>query len=305
MKILITGASGFVGAAVLRAAIKGGHQVGALFRPDGLTRRLTEYAGQFTPIPIDLLDIQGVAGALADYRPDAIIHTAWWGVGNAARFDLNQYELNIAAACSLVSAAGDVGVKHFVGIGSQGEYGAGSDMKEDTLPLPTTLYGASKVAALMLTRQIAAQMGIRHSWLRLFSTYGADDNDGWLIPMLIGEMLAGRRPKTTLGTQKWDYLHVDDVAAGILQTALTETATGVFNLGSGIAVPVRQIVEKIRDLTAPDMELVFGEIPFRPDQVMHMQADISKLRSATGWSPRISIDEGLEKTVAWYRDQRG
>ncbi|MBX9749591.1 MAG: GDP-mannose 4,6-dehydratase, partial [Roseococcus sp.] len=114
-------------------------------------------------------------------------------------------------------------------------------------------------------------------------------------------MLAGRRPKTTLGTQSWDWLHVEDVARGILAVATHGTASGVFNLGSGRAVRVRDVVERIRDLAAPGMELVFGEIPFRPDQVMHMQADISRLGGATGWAPRIAIEEGLTGTVEWYR----
>jgi hypothetical protein len=89
-------------------------------------------------------------------------------------------------------------------------------------------------------------------------------NDGWLIPMLISEMLAGRRPLTTLGTQRWDWRHVDDVARAILAVAATPAAAGVFNLGSGCAVAVKSVVELIRDLAAPGMQLVHGEIPFRP-----------------------------------------
>jgi nucleoside-diphosphate-sugar epimerase len=119
--------------------------------------------------------------------------------------------------------------------------------------------------------------------------------------MLITEMLAGRRPRTTLGTQKWDWLYVDDVARAILATVSAPAAQGVFNLGSGRAVAVRTVVDLIRDLAAPGMELMYGEVPFRPDQVMHMQANISRLTSATGWMPRIPIEEGLTATVAWYR----
>ena len=240
------------------------------------------------------------ATAFAEHRPDAVLHLAWSGVGNADRFALTQIHDNIDSSCTLVEAGAAAGVKAFIGVGSQGEYGAGSDMSEDTLPAPTTLYGAAKVATLFLTRQLAAQAGVRHAWLRLFSTYGPDDNPHWLIPMLIREMLAGRRPRTTLGTQFWDWLYVSDVAAGVLAAADSE-ASGVFNLGSGQAAQVRGVVEKIRDLAAPGMELVFGEIPFRPDQVMHMQAPIGRLIQATGWRPRISLDEGLARTVAWYR----
>ena len=89
--------------------------------------------------------------------------------------------------------------------------------------------------------------------------------------------------------------------ARCLAVAATPKAEGLFNLGSGRAVAVKSVVERIRDLAAPGMELVFGEIPYRPDQVMHMEADISRLTAATGWTPRIPIEEGIAATVAWCR----
>lgn len=301
MKLFLTGASGFVGAETLRLALEAGHEVVAPLRPGSPAPRLAPFAGRYTRVDADLRDAPALAAALAAHRPEAVLHLAWAGVANAARFDRRQITDNVEAACALVEAAAAAGATAFIGVGSQGEYGAGSDMREGTLPAPTTLYGAAKVAALFLTRQLAAQSGMRHAWLRLFSTYGPGDNEGWLIPMLVTEMLAGRRPRTTLGTQCWDWLHVEDVARGILAVAETPAAEGVFNLGSGRAVPVREVIERIRDLAAPGMELVFGEIPFRPDQVMHMQADIAKLREATGWAPRIAIGQGLAGTVGWYR----
>jgi len=304
VRLFITGASGFVGAEVLRLALEDGHEVSAPVRPGSAAPRLAPFAGRFARIGLDLRDTAALKAAVAEHGPEAVLHLAWSGVANSARFDRTQITDNVETACALAEAAASAGAGAFIGLGSQGEYGAGTEMREDVLPQPTSLYGAAKVAALFLTRQIAAQAGMRHAWLRLFSTYGPGDNDGWLIPMLISVMLAGRRPRTTLGTQGWDWLHVEDVARGILAAAVTRGAGGVFNLGSGRAVRVRDVIERIRDLAAPGMELVFGEIPFRPDQVMHMQADISRLRAATGWAPRIPIEQGLAGTVDWYRQHR-
>src|SRR5262249_11213723 len=152
-------------------------------------------------LSLDLRDVAGVAAAMAEFRPDAVLHAAWWGVANSAHFDCRQVTENVGTACAITEAASASGARTFVGFGSQGEYGAGSTLAEDALPSPTRLYGVAKVASPFLTRQLATQAGLRHVWLRLFSTYGPDDNDGWLIPMLITEMLAGRRPPTTLGTQ--------------------------------------------------------------------------------------------------------
>jgi len=304
MRLLITGASGFVGAATLAAALKAGHEVMAPVRPESRARRLDPFVGQYQRVAVDLRDTAGLTAAMTAFKPDVVLHLAWWGVANAARFERRQVSDNIESACALIEAAAASGAGAFIGVGSQGEYGAGTTMSEDELPRPTSLYGAAKVATLFLTRQLAAQAGLRFAWLRLFSTYGPDDNDGWLIPMLIQEMLAGRRPKTTLGTQTWDWLHVEDVARALIAVAETQTASGIFNLGSGRAVAVRAVVERIRDLAAPDMQLIFGEIPFRPDQVMTMQADISRLTTHTSWQPRIALEDGLASTVAWYREAR-
>ena len=303
MRLLISGAAGFVGAKTLELALAQGHEVAAPVWPSNPARRLAPFAGRYDHLAVDLRDRSALFAAVDAFRPEAIIHRAWAGVANAARFDHTQISENIDAACSLVEAGAAAGCGAFVGVGSQGEYGAGSSMLEDALPEPTTLYGAAKVSTLYLTRQLAAQSGMRHAWLRLFSTYGPDDNEGWLIPTLISTMLRGERPQTTLGTQYWDWLHVDDVARGLLAAAVMPQATGVFNLGSGEAVQVRDAIETIRDLAAPGMELVFGEIPFRPDQVMHMQANIERLRSATGWHPQVTFEEGIANTVAWYKEQ--
>ena len=303
MRLLITGASGFVGAKLLELALADGHEVAATVRPQSPARRLLRFAGQYDRLAVDLSDRPALTAAVAAFRPDAIIHSAWSGVANSARFDQTQISENIDAACALIEAGAAAGCAAFIGTGSQGEYGAGSTMQEDALPEPTTLYGAAKVAALGLTRQLAAQAGMRHAWLRLFATYGPDDNDGWLIPSLIAQMLRGERPQTTLGTQFWDWLYIDDVARGLLAAATTPDAAGIFNLGSGEPVQVRKAVETIRDLAAPDMELVFGEVPFRPDQVMHMQADIARLKTATGWAPQVGFAEGIARTVAWYKGQ--
>lgn len=305
MKLFVTGAAGFVGSAVVRRALDQGHEVVAMVRPGGNPDRLGSAAGRLHVAEADIRDADALQACLMQCRPDAVIHVAWSGVSGAARFDRLQLNDNVASACALMDAAIAAGVSKFVGIGSQGEYGLlDGRVSETRLPEPTTLYGASKVAVLHLTRQLAAQAGMSFAWLRLFSTYGPDDNPRWLIPTLIDQMLDGTRPKTTLGTQKWDYLFIDDTADGILAAAIAPDAQGVFNLGSGEAVPVRTVVETIRDLAAPELELVFGEIPFRPDQVWHMEADIGRLTQATGWHPKVDLREGLARTVAWRRNAR-
>ncbi|QDM33319.1 NAD(P)-dependent oxidoreductase [Tardiphaga sp. vice352] len=305
MKILVTGAGGFVGAAVANEALRAGHDVVGTIRPGSSGLRLADFQSRLNLVALDLRDAGEVNALMRDHRPDFVVHIAWSGVNNKSRSERLQITDNVETSCQLLEAGAEHGVSKFVGMGSQGEYGPlDKKIAETDLPLPTTLYGASKLAVHYLTRQLAAQSGLSYAWIRIFSTYGPGDNPHWLIPSLINQMLDGQRPQTTFGEQLWDCLFIDDIATAVVAVATLPAAEGVFNLGSGQPLPVRSIVEKIRDLAAPGMELVFGEIPYRSDQVWHMEADIERLTALTGWSPRVNIDAGLQATVAWHRAQR-
>jgi len=294
-RILVTGAGGFVGAAVVKAAVGAGHEVVALVRND--TSRLTSIADRISMQRVDLADTTAVAALLHSAKPAIVIHSAWEGVGGALRSGDIQLD-NIRTTVALADAAIAAGARKFVGIGSQAEYGR-YDRKivETDLPQPTMLYGAAKLAACHLAAQRCREAGMAFAWLRLFSVYGAGDNSNWLIPSAAVALVRGKPPLCTAGTQKWDYLHIDDVADGVLAAATSDRATGVFNLSSGNPVAVRQIVETLRDFAAPDLKLNFGAIPFGPDQIMHLDGDNGRLRAATGWSPRVPLAEGLRQVV--------
>lgn len=303
MKILVTGAGGFVGAAVVSSALSAGHDVIALVRPAGNRHRLDDIGAVIAAV--DLADVTELDAAMRHHRPDVVVHSAWSGVSNVSRQQRSQITDNVSVALSLVDAAAAVGVRKFVGIGSQAEYGLLSGkISETALPVPTSLYGAAKVAAQVLTAQLCADAGIDFAWLRLFSTYGPRDNPNWLIPSMIEQLLSGSRPRTTEGRQLWDYLFIDDVADAIRAVAESKQAVGIFNLGSGKPTAVRNIIEQIRDIAAPGLDLIFGDIPYKPDQIWHMEADIDRLIRLSGFAPQVGLGEGLARTIHWHKSMR-
>ncbi|HEV2595420.1 MAG TPA: NAD(P)-dependent oxidoreductase [Sphingomicrobium sp.] len=298
-RILVTGAGGFVGAAVVKAAVSAGHTVVALARND--VSRLAPVCDRISLMRVDLGDDRKVSALLASVRPEIVVHSAWEGVSGGLRSGDIQLD-NIRTSVALVDAAIAAGVRKFVGIGSQAEYGRyDRRILETDLPQPTMLYGAAKLAACHLAAQRCRDASLSFAWLRLFSVYGPGDNSHWLIPSSAAALLRGKAPSCTAGTQKWDYLYIDDVANGVLATAVTDEACGVLNLSSGHAVPVRTIVERLRDLAAPGLDLTFGTIPFGPDQIMHLEGDNRRLRQATGWSPQTTLEDGLEQVVQKLR----
>lgn len=240
---------------------------------------------------------------IAEFGPEVIVHAAWHGVTNQHRNDPAQIGLNVAPTVRLAQLAAEVGCKRFIGLGSQAEYGPlNRIISEEDSTEPTTLYGASKLAACHLTRVLCEQLGVRWAWLRVFSTYGPMEDASWLIPYLIRALLKGERPALTGCDQRWDFLFGPDAADAIWSVIANKEANGLFNLGSGHGDVLRHTVETLRDLIDSKLPLGIGDVPYRRDQVMHLQADIKRLTAATGWRPKTEIAEGLARTIAWHRE---
>jgi len=297
-RAFVTGASGFIGAAVVRRLLSQGWEVAVLQRGGVLGRRLQGLESQLRLILSYGDAVTGFAGQLRQWRPAAVFHLGWAGVGSAYRNAANLQLANVQFACDLAGVCAECDVQHFLGAGSQAEYGSKSVLiTESECPTPTTLYGAAKLSTCMLTQRICELAGVRHAWLRIFSTYGPGDNPDWMLPSLIRQLLSGSRPSLTGCEQTWDYLHVDDAAAAFEAVAAC-SATGIFNLASGIERPLRQVIEMVRELVDPNAALGFGEVPYRPDQVMRMQVSVERLLQATGFTPSVPLSEGLRQLVA-------
>lgn len=299
-RVLVTGGAGFVGARVVHQLLAQGREVALLLRPTSDTRRLASVLQHCTVLRGDLASLEALRAPLQAFAPEGVLHLAWAGVKGADRNHPMQLT-NVPASIDLFRLTGEIGCARFVGLGSQAEYGLLSGrIDERALTRPTTTYGAAKLATGCLLERAAAAAGRPFAWLRLFSSYGPDDDPSWLIPYMVRTLLAGQRPSLTKAEQVWDYIHVDDVAAAIV-AALDTSAHGIFNLGSGQSRPLRQIVELLRDGIDPALPLGFGEVSYRPDQVMHLESDISALCSATGWAPRVPLEQGLAEVIAWHR----
>jgi UDP-glucose 4-epimerase len=289
MRVFLTGATGFLGRAVSAELEAHGHAVSRLVRPVA-DREIgpDDIAG-------DLFAPNTYRAALAAFAPEAIVHCGWWGVAGADRNERRQLD-NIVATGALVDAGVRAGCRIFVGTGSQAEYGpCEGRTREDHALNPTTLYGVSKVAAGQALLSLAQAAGGRAAWGRVFSLYGRDDGAPWLIPSLIDQFRKGEAPAVTQCEQVWDYLHVSDAARAVVALVECDVASGMFNIGSGVPIALRDVVTQLRDMLAPDIEPLFGAVPYKPDQVMHLEADVARLCGVTGWTPRVSLHDGLRE----------
>lgn len=299
-RVLVTGGAGFVGARVVHRLVEQGREVALLLRETSDARRISSVIGRCTVLRGDLSHLEALRAPLQAFAPQGVLHLAWEGVKGVDRNHPVQLS-NISTSIELFRLTGEIGCANFVGLGSQAEYGLLSGRIDERAPTrPTTTYGAAKLATGCVLERAAAAVGRPFAWLRLFSSYGPDDDPSWLIPYMISMLLAGERPRLTKAEQIWDYIHVDDVADALV-AALDAGVHGIYNLGSGRARPLREIVELVRDAIDPALPLGFGEVDYRPDQVMHLESDIGALRAATGWAPRVSLEQGLAGVISSLR----
>jgi UDP-glucose 4-epimerase len=295
--VILTGASGFIGAAVHAELLRRKIRPLVLLRAESDRSRLPQLAPENVFV-FSKLDEAGIAGKLSAHKPDVFIHCAWRGVGGQERNAEFQLAENLPFTRASVELAAATGCRQWVGLGSQAEYGnANRILDENATTNPTTLYGQAKLAAGREAFALCAKKNLTAAWLRVFSTYGPGDHPHWMIPHVIREFLSGRAPQVTKCEQLWDYLFVTDAARAIVSAA-DGNISGMFNLGSGEAPSLKMILEIIRAEIGATVSPAYGAIPYRPDQVMHLQADISKLTSATDWKPQVSLEAGLRTTVA-------
>jgi nucleoside-diphosphate-sugar epimerase len=293
MRVLLTGATGFLGRHCLPLLLDRGVEVHATTRGP----RQPEGTG-VTWHQADLLDDQAVRAVVADVSPSHLVHLAW-DVTPGAWADAPAHMDWTAASLTLLRAFSDAGGQRAVFAGSCAEYDWSQGLcSEDGRTVPATLYGASKRALGLIAESYAARAGVSLAWARVFFVYGPHEPAGRLVPTVARAMLTGNIAECTSGTQCRDFLYVGDVARA-LTTLLWHEAVGPFNVGSGRATAVRDIVLTIADKLNGRHLVAFGARSAAGEPPV-VTADIARL-NALGWSPQYTLEAGLDQTIDWWR----
>lgn len=302
-RVLLTGATGFLGAHLARRLVAEGCWVGALLRLGSNTARLANVLDRLHPLSGDLLAPDTLAEAMRVSAPRYVFHLAAHGVDRPLASATDSVQTNVQGTVNLLDACRAADLARFVYVGTCYEYGDGSaPCREDQPVAPANYYAASKAAGWLLCGVYHRVHGLPVATVRPFQAYGPYQGCRLLLPYAITTALRGEDLRLTPGEQVRDFVHVDDVVDGVLTAATTPAAVGqTINLGSGEGTTVRRAVEMALDVLGWPVPAHFGALEYRPGEVWDLRADPRRARELLGWQPRTGLADGLRQTVGWYR----
>lgn len=292
-KILVTGASGFIGSRLCRCLCRNSAEVHAVSR----TLRTTN-TSCLRWWQVNLEDIAAVRNLLCTVKPEVIFHLASHVAGSRnLELVLPTLYSNQVTTVNLLTVATEIGCRRIVLTGSLEEPEPGN-----TEAAPCSPYAAAKWASSAYGRMFYELYQTPVVIARVFMVYGPGQQDvRKLIPYVTLSLLQGQAPKLSSGQRQVDWIYVDDVVDGLL------AAAGVFNvegctvdLGSGILIPIRSVVQQLINLVDSRVEPLFSALPDRPMEQVRV-SNTAYSYANLGWQPVTSLEKGLELTVDWYR----
>ena len=257
MKVFVTGATGFIGSYLVKLLIDEGYNLLCLKRDSSELFRFEDYKN-----PIKWINTSDDwHQTLKEFQPEAIINLAWDGVSSADRVIWQKQVPNINFQQELLNLSVECGVKKFIGIGSQSEYGDFEGVIDETFPVnPKTAYAASKLACQNLLKCFCEINHIEWYWFREFPLFGPYETDRWLIPSLIKAMCTKDSMDLTPGEQLLPYLFVGECAKALVSPLKTGDKSGIYNVCADNPQPLKELVTMIKNKVNPDFKMNFGAL---------------------------------------------
>lgn len=300
-RILITGASGFIGRHLAEKLRTSGARVHTL------TRSPVQHMPETVQHLGDIRNQQAVVSAVGKSNPEFIFHLCAY---KNRLPDLGEFapaiETNLTGTLNLVSAAKSLRqLRSIIVVGTAEEYGNNpTPFKEGMREQPVTAYSFSKLCQTQLCQTLTRLHELPIAVLRPTIAYGPGQGEDMFLPALIKKLLRNERFDMTPGMQTRDFVHVSDVVDAMLAAALCQDASGeVLNIGGGQPVPIAEVALMIEKMLGKPGLVQLGALDYRVGEIMNYCVNSDKARDLLGWKPRIALEQGLRETVDSFRDE--
>jgi len=295
-KVLLTGASGFIGSHCLSFLKKKGYEVFALYR----TRYLEEPKG-IQWVQADLLNSGQVKHTVQTIRPTHLLHLAWDVTPGKCLTSSENLDW-IKAGLTLMEAFSNSSGRRLVMAGTCYEYDLTNGfVSEEITPLkPHTLYGGAKLSLNIALESFAKQMGLSAAWGRIFFLYGPNECSQRFVPSVIKGLLKKQTVPCTHCNQIRDYMYVEDVAEAMVEL-LDSSIEGSINIASGKGISLRTIIENIEDQLQVKGLVQYGALKANASEPSQLIGSKKRLNDELKWQPRWNLREGVAKTIEWWQ----
>lgn len=303
MTYLITGATSFLGVELVQTLLRQGHQVTVICRPgsSGLTN-----LPQGIEIIYAQMDEYGALDSKIE-KADVFIHLAWGGTGHDGRDATQVQQENIAYSLDAMRTAARMGCKLFVMAGSQAEYGSTTlPQQEETPCIPFSEYGKAKLQMWEKGKNLAEELGMKYLHLRIFSLFGETDHAWTLVMSCVDKMLRNEPVDLSPCTQNWNFLYVKDAARQISalcqhNIVTKEYKSEIYQIASEDTRPLKEFVERMKELTASESELHYGAVV--PGHLVSLQPNMKKTKDVVGTLAEYDFDSVIKKIIDKYYDK--
>lgn len=309
-RVLVLGASGFIGRSVASRLGQTGAELIMAVR-NASTIQNQGSSGEI--LEIDLQEFDMVTDMIMQASPMIVFNLAGYGIDPVERDEAKASRINAELLPVLVKAMSRIPATRWQGqrivhTGSALEYGmCVGDLSESSTPVPTTLYGQTKLAGTEALKMESMSMKLASITARLFTVYGPGEHPGRLLPSLLEAARNGKTLDLTAGDQRRDFTYLDDVVEGLLRLGITNTLPGdTVNLATGHLTSVKQFVEiAARIMGIPQDRLHFGALPARVEEMQHKPVAVHKLKKLTSWIPSVSVAQGIRSTCQRISETNG
>ena len=310
-KILITGGLGFVGVNLVKKLLEMDVEPTIMdFRPDmsGLDKNYIPFDLDSLPFyNVDLRQSDKAVALVQNISPDFVIHLA--GMTNLERtFEKAELaiDINLKGTLAILKGSKKANLNNFVFLSTSDIYGGiNPPFRENQLARPVSPYSASKAAAEMFLIMFHNVFEIPVTILRSFNLYGKYQTPERIIPFIIKKLLNDEEVPLTKGEQKREFNYIEDLLDAIIRSLFSKDSQGkILNIGSGLSISIKEIAMLIAKKMGKVDNLRIGALQYRENEIWDMYCDNSLAHNILNWEPKVSLNEGLEKTIEWYRSIR-
>lgn len=301
-RVLVTGITGFIGSHLAERLVAEGARVSAIGRKPATELRALGIVEEIDYYSASRWTRETLEPIVRSVRPEIVFHLAAAGVTEPYLDAEVAVQFNVGATLALLQSVSPGEYERFVYVGTCYEYGHTTPPISEDVPLdPVNIYAASKAAASLFCQMYHRSYGWPIIIVRPFAAYGPRQSARALIPQVIDHALRGQDFEMTPGEQGRDWIYVSDLVEGLVLAAVAERAVGqTINLCTGEEHSVREVVSQVLALMGNPVRAVPGARPYRPGEVWHLVGDNRKAKELLHWEPRVSLEEGLRRTIAWY-----